>query len=169
MKINADVLSNASDDELNLFVAESRGCTIGKSITGYFCSCHGSPHGTPAQKTPMGVVFMPARIHKFPKDVAIGYLKGAHGINVENVDVSEGVPLVRILMGAHGELSVHTAIPIDKRSFELLMAIRGSLTTLQEDFRDAVKSMKKSGFEKSNLKDEISKLLGEDDEEETEM
>jgi hypothetical protein len=150
-------VDNRSDEELDLLVAQVRGCKPMKSqYGGLYCPCAGMPHGM------AGVYInptksLPPRLHRLPKDIALGFLKG-NGVNAEQVKPSkDGIALCTVMMNAHGNIELKTAIPVKARSFELLLAIRGALKTLDSNMHEAMSAFKK-GLPPG---DEIDKLLDE--------
>lgn len=158
-----DNLEKMDDDALALQVSLRRGCIPAADLirpNGIpYCPCPGSPHGVPAQQTPAGVVFMPPRLHKFPRDVMIQFLRHVPQPGSKNFD---GVTVMAIKISRTGQPVIEENYPPHLQNLGFALMMRGALKQVDEKFRDRIEQ-KKMAPPKSDIDALLDEAQGEED------
>lgn len=114
-----------TDGQLAFLVAEARGCKPVLDAAIVFCPCGGMPHG-------LRPVTGPPRLHKFPRDISIGFLlsKGKRDPDRDE----DGITVCRFVVSDKGQIKMK--IRSDHRfsgySFSVLM--RGAAKEMDDHY-----------------------------------
>lgn len=142
-----------TDDQLAFLVAEARGCRPAQFDAWHanpilMCPCPGMPHGTvPATG--------PGRLHRFPRDIAVGFLKSKDITQIEQSE--EGVTACKFVITKRGEISmkITQGCGFDGYSFAVLM--RGAAKEMDDYYEGEARRHSKT---QNKFERDVDDLMG---------
>lgn len=148
--------SNQTDDQLAFHVAVARGCRPAVSANNTpYCPCQGMPHG---MSMPTGIqgTYIGARLHKFPRDVALAVLKAREPKEKE----PEGTTVCKFLVDLQGKIRMNVVTPGELQNYTFMVLMRGAAMEMDDHYSWECQRL---GGGSKRLEKDIDDMLGGDD------
>lgn len=111
-----------TDDQLAYLVAEARGCKPVLDAQIVYCPCPSMPHGVHIRGNH-------PRLHKFPRDIMLGFLRGK-----EKDKEPDGVTVCRVIISPNGTINIKMNHKHQFNGYSFAVLMRGAAKEIDDHY-----------------------------------